>query len=185
MTNLEAKSKMVLEETIIEVRCFKDLGIKVISEKGLDMHFEVIGLEEKWFKVTIIEVMGKRFIDAMGKMIFEVLCLEFVDIEKTIFEAKGKMIVAKCYEANGIEVMIHEPMGKATALEGSSIGKQNIEQTIFKAMGIAMIFVEKGVRQIVERMEMVFEVMCLEALDIEGTTYEGTETTICEASSLE
>ena len=180
VTILEVKSKMG-----IEVRCFKDLGIKEIPEKGLDMHFEVSGLEVKWAKVTITEVMGKKFIGAMGKMTVEVLCIKFVKIEETIFEGKDKMIVAKCYEENGIEVMFHEPMGKATILEGRSIGKQNSDKTISKAMGQAMIFVEKSVEEIGDRKEMVFEVMCLEGLDIEGSAYEGTRTTVCEASRLE
>ena len=67
------------------------MGIKVISEKGLDQNLEVIGLEAKWLEVTIFEVMGKWFIDVMGKRVFEE-CLEVVDITKTIAKTKGKVV---------------------------------------------------------------------------------------------
>ena len=63
----------------------------MISEKGLDQNLEVIGLEAKWLEVTIFEVMGKWFIDVMGKRVFED-CLEVVDITKTIAETKGKVV---------------------------------------------------------------------------------------------
>ena len=107
-----------------------------------------------------------------------------MDIKTTIFEGKDKMIATKCNEENGIEVTIHEPMGKATTLEGSITGKQIIEQTIFKAMGIKVIFVEKGIELIVERKKRDFEVMRREVLDIEGTAYQGTQGAICEVRNL-
>ena len=105
-------------------------------------------------------------------------------IKTTIFEGKDKMIVTKCNEENGIEVTIHEPMGKVTTLDVSITGKQIIEQKIFKAMGKKVIFVEKGVELIVEGKKVVFEVMWREFLGIKGTAHQGTQGAKCEMINL-
>ena len=141
-TNFEVKGKTI----------FKNMGNMIFEVEHLELknNEEVNlegknGLEAMGFEVTINKVMGKRFIGVMGKMIFEVLCLEFVDNRKAIIETKGNMFfVSNCFGINGIKVAILGMQGKATILEASSIGKQGIEQTTFKAMGMARIIGTKG-----------------------------------------
>ena len=50
------------------------------------------GLDAMCFEVTIIKVLGKRFNDLKGKMIFEVMVMEIVDSVKVSIETK----VVKC-----------------------------------------------------------------------------------------
>ena len=45
-------------------------------EKGMDLIIEVKGIEASCLEVTSIEVIGKRNLEKMGKMIFEVMHLE-------------------------------------------------------------------------------------------------------------
>ena len=90
------------------------------------------GLEVKYFEVTIIKVLGKRYNDLKGKMIFEVMVMEIVDSVKVSIETKVKIIfMTKCFEENGIKVTI-------------IIGKQGIKQSTFKEIGMPMILRTKG-----------------------------------------
>ena len=49
-------------------------------EKGMDLIIEVKGIEASCLEVTSIEVMGKRNLEKMGNIIFEVMHFEMEDI---------------------------------------------------------------------------------------------------------
>ena len=142
VTNLEAKSKMIFE------------GNKVISEQGMDMHFELKGSEAMCFEVTIIKVLGKRFIEVKGKMILEVIHFEATNFKTKIHDMKGiEVVIVKVMDkARTLEESSFEGKGEYSIVEemGMIIEAKGSENTIVEEMGLMRIIVTKGLELISE-----------------------------------
>ena len=101
--------------------------------KDMAKFFEVKG------EATIFEVMGKRLLEEVGKLIKEVVCIKLLDIEAASFEAKSRLILEVVHfvaqEEKGIEERIVEEMSmmmtmteKGMELINEALGKEMINE---------------------------------------------------------